>query len=225
MITKKQKEVLDFISKYAEKHGYAPSLEEMRVAFKFASVSTPYHYVKKLQEEGYIKKDNNRPRAISVYPGGEIKSPFLNKAGLDSIKIPVVGSANCGPATILANENIEGYLKVSRDQLRNKDGVFALRASGNSLNKANIHGESIEDGDFVLIDSQSRTPHNGEYVLSIIDGAANLKKYVENTKDRQIKLISESSEDFKPIFIQAGDDFAINGKILKVIKNPNKMLK
>ena len=220
MITKKQKDVLDFISKYAEKNGYAPSLEEMRIAFKFASVSTPYHYVKKLQEEGYIKKEDNRPRAISVYPGGEIKSPFLNRVGLDSIKVPVVGSANCGPATILANENIEGYLKVSRDQLRNKNGVFALRASGNSLNKANIHGKNIEDGDFVLIDSKNKNPHNGEYVLSIIDGAANLKKYVNNNKNNQITLMSESSEDFKPIFIQEGDDFAINGKILTVIKKP-----
>lgn len=220
MITKKQKDVLDFISKYAEKNGYAPSLEEMRIAFKFASVSTPYHYVKKLQEEGYIKKEDNRPRAISVYPGGEIKSPFLNRVGLDSIKIPVVGSANCGPATILANENIEGYLKVSREQLRNKDGVFALRASGNSLNKANVHGKNIEDGDFVLIDSKNRNPHNGEYVLSIIDGAANLKKYVNDNKNNQITLMSESSEDFKPIFIQEGDDFAINGKILTVIKKP-----
>src|SRR3989344_6324489 len=148
MITKKQREVFDFISQYAEKYNYAPSLEEIRVAFDFASVSTPHHYVKKLQEEGYIKKDDNRPRAISVYPCGEIKSPFLSKAGLDSINVPVVGSANCGPATILANENIEGYLKVSRDQLKDKDGVFALRASGNSLNKANIHGKNIENGDF-----------------------------------------------------------------------------
>lgn len=224
MITKKQKEVLDFISKYAEKHGYAPSLEEMRIAFGFASVSTPHHYVKKLQKEGYIKKDDNRPRAISVYPGGEIKSPFSSRMGLDSIKIPIVGSANCGPATILAEENIEGYLKISRNQLKNRDGVFVIRASGNSLNKANIHGENIEDGDFVLIDSQNRTPYNGEYVLSIIDGAANLKKYVESKKNHQITLISESSENFKPIFIQASDDFAINGKILKVIKNSNKTI-
>ncbi|MDO8745955.1 MAG: transcriptional repressor LexA [Candidatus Brocadiaceae bacterium] len=220
MITKKQKDVLDFISKYAEKNGYAPSLEEMRIAFKFASVSTPYHYVKKLQEEGYIKKEDNRPRAISVYPGGEIKSPFLNRVGLDSIKVPVVGSANCGPATILANENIEGYLKVSRDQLKDRDGVFALRVSGNSLNKANIHGKNVENGDFVLIDSKNRTPHNGEYVLSIIDGAANLKRYIDDKKNNQITLMSESSEDFKPIFIQDGDDFAINGKILAVIKKP-----
>lgn len=224
MITKKQKEILDFISKYAEKHGYAPSLEEMRITFGFASVSTPYHYVKKLQKEGYIKKDDNRPRAISVYPGGEIKSPLLIKMGLDAIKIPVIGSANCGPATIFAEENIEGYLKISRNQLKNRDGVFALRASGNSLNKANINGENIENGDFVLIDSQNRTPYNGEYVLSIIDGAANLKKYVEDKKNHQIKLISESSENFKPIFIQASDDFAINGKILKVIKNSHKTI-
>src|SRR3989344_7131650 len=126
MITKKQKEVLDFISQYAEKYGYAPSLEEIRVAFKFASVSTPYHYIKKLQKEGYIKKDGNRPRAISVYPEGKIKSPILNKTGLDSVRIPILGVANAGPATLFAEENILGYLKVSRSALNKKDRIFAL---------------------------------------------------------------------------------------------------
>lgn len=219
MITKKQKEVLDFISKYSEKYGYAPSLEEMRVAFKFASVSTPYHYVKKLQEEGYIKKDENKPRAISVYPGGEIKSPFLSKAGLDSIKIPVVGSANCGPATILAEENISGYLKVSRNDLGRKDGVFALRVEGDSMNKANIGGKNLEEGDYVLIDSDYTNPKNGDFVLSIIDGCANIKKFDKNTKTGEVRLLSESTNPIhKPIHVSSDDDFMINGKIVSIVK-------
>lgn len=219
MITKKQKEVLDFISKYAENNGYAPSLEEIRVAFKFASVSTPYHYVKKLKGEGYIKKDDNRPRAISVYPGGKIKSPILNKTGLDSISIPILGAANAGPATIFAEENISGYLKVSRNDLNRKDGVFALRVEGDSMNEARINNKNLEEGDFVLIDSEYKNPKNGDYVLSVIDDCANLKKFERDNKTGEIMLISESSNlKYKPIYISSEDNFMINGKIINVVK-------
>ncbi|MDO8492061.1 MAG: transcriptional repressor LexA [bacterium] len=219
MITKKQKEVFDFISQYAEKHGYAPSLEEMRVTFKFASVSTPYHYVKKLKEEGYIKKDNNRPRAISIYPDGQIKSPILNKTGLDSVSIPILGAANAGPATIFAEENISGYLKVSRSDLNRRDGVFALRVEGDSMNKATIGNKNLEEGDFVLVDSEYKNPKNGDYVLSIIDDCANLKKFERDNKTGEVMLISESSNlKHKPIYISSEDNFMINGKIINVIK-------
>lgn len=219
MITKKQKEVLDFISKYAEKHGYAPSLDEVRIAFKFASVSTPYHYVKKLKEEGYIKKDDNRPRAISVYPDGKINSPILRKIGLDSISVPILGSANAGPATIFAEENVSGYLKVSRDDLNKKDGVFALRVEGDSMDKARISNKNLEEGDFVLIDSEYKTPKNGDYVLSVIDGCANLKKFGQDTKTGEVILLSESTNPkHKPIYISSEDNFMINGKIVGVIK-------
>lgn len=219
MITKKQKEVLDFISKYAEKHGYAPSLDEVRIAFKFASVSTPYHYIKKLKEEGYIKKDDNRPRAISVYLDGRIKSPILNKTGLDSMSIPILGSANAGPATIFAEENVSGYLKVSRNDLNKRDGVFALRVEGDSMNKARINNKNLEEGDFVLIDSEYKNPKNGDYVLSVIDGCANLKKFDRNNRTGEVMLISESTNPkHKPIHVSSNDHFMINGKILSVVK-------
>ena len=219
MITKKQKEMLDFISKYSEKHGYAPSLEEIRVAFKLASVSTPYHYVRKLQEEGYIKKDDNRPRAISVYPGGEIKSPFLKKSGLDAIRVPILGSANAGPATIFAEENISGYLKVSRNDLNKKGGIFALRVEGDSMDKARIRGKNLETGDFVLIDSEYRNPENGDYVLSVIDGCANLKRFKRDNKTGEVTLVSESTNPKnKPIHISSDDDFMVNGKIISIVK-------
>lgn len=226
MLTKKQKEVLDFIERYSKKHSFAPSLEEIRKHFELASVSTAHHYVKKLEEGGYVKKEDNQPRGVAILAADFMGSSVSgNIFGFDYISIPLVGSANCGPATMLAEENIEGYLSIPKTLVSKKSGIFALRAIGNSMNRANVKGKSIDEGDLVLIDSEDRMVNDGDYVLSIIDGAANLKKYSYDKKLGQVKLLSESSETFKPIFILPGDDFAINGKIIAVIKQEEKKTK
>lgn len=219
MLTKKQKEVLDYIKGYTSDNEYAPSLEEIQGAFKLASVSTAHYYIKKLTDSGYLSKEKNQSRSISVEPHELIESPFLHELGLDSVSVPLVGSADCGPADIVAEENVEGYLKVSKRILNKMDGVFALRAKGDSMNKARIGGRNIEDGDFVLIDSDYRTPKEGDYVLSVIDGHANLKRFRVNKRGEQIMLLPESTNKrHKPIFLSSEDDFMINGKIIAVLK-------
>ena len=67
MITKRQKQVLDFIKSYKIKKQYSPSLEEIKRHFKFASVSTAHHHIKKLQESEFLKKQDNKPRAIDIF--------------------------------------------------------------------------------------------------------------------------------------------------------------
>lgn len=218
MLTKKQKKVLDFVTKYSTNNGYSPSHDEICKHFKLASVSTAHHYLKKLEEGGYLKKEANQPRGIEIQAfdlGMNISGLFT---GFEYISIPLVGSANCGPAELLAEENIESYLTVQKDLVHRTSGIFALRASGNSLNRANIKGKTVENNDYVLIDSEDRNINDGDYVLSIIGGAANLKKYKYDKKNNQIVLSSESTELFKPILIMPGDDFAINGKMVGVIK-------
>lgn len=220
MISKKQKEIYDFIVSYAKDNGYAPSLGEIANNFSFlAYPSSAYYHVKKLQDEGYIEKESNVPRSISIYIDKIVKTPFLKTMGLDSIRIPILGVANAGPATIFAEENIEGYLKISRSALNKKDGIFALRVEGDSMNKAKIDKKNIEQGDFVLVDSEYRIPKNGDYVLSIIDGMANLKKFERDVKTRDIRLVSESTNSkHKPVYISSKDDYMINGRIVAVIK-------
>lgn len=220
MISKKQKEIYDFIVSYAKDNGSAPSLEEIANNFSFlAYPSSAYYHVKKLQDEGYIERESNVPRSISIYTDKEIKTPFLKTMGLDSIRIPILGAVNAGPATIFAEENIEGYLKISRSLLNKKDGIFALRVEGDSMNKAKIDKKNIEQGDFVLIDSQYRTPKNGDLVLSVIDDCANIKKFEKNSKTGEVKLVSESTNPkHKPIYISSEDNFMINGKIINIIK-------
>lgn len=221
MISKKQKQIYDFIVSYSQEHGVAPSLEDIAEHFSdFLNYPSSAHYhVKKLQEEGYLERESNKPRSIGIYADRTIKTPFMKKTGMDSVRVPVLGAANAGPATLFAEENIAGYLKISRSRLNRKDGVFALRVEGDSMNRAKISGKNLEEGDFVLIDSEYRTPKNGDYVLSVIDGAANLKKFERDVKTGDVKLVSESTNSkHKPIYISSEDDFMINGKIISVIK-------
>ena len=220
MISKKQKQIYDFIVSYSQEQGIAPSLEEIAEHFDFLHYpSSAYYHVKKLQDEGYLERELNRPRSIGIHADRAIKSPFLQKTGMDAVRVPVLGAANAGPATLFAEENIEGYLKVSRRVLNRKDGVFALRVEGDSMNRAKVDGKNLEAGDFVIIDSEYKVPRNGDYVLSVIDGCANLKKFQRDPKTGDVMLVSESSNPIhKPIYISSEDDFMINGKIIGVLK-------
>lgn len=215
MLTKKQKEVLDYVRSFMEKKGISPSLEEIREHFKFVSISTSHYHLAKLKKEGYLERES-RARSIRLQPFDFNMSLGGNIMSIEFISIPLLGSANCGPAELLAEENVEAYIRVDKKSLPRKSGIFALRASGNSMNRAKIHGKNIETGDIVLIDSEDRVAQNGDYVLSIIDGKANLKRF--KVEKGQVMLVSESTEDFKPILIMPGDDWLINGKIISVIK-------
>lgn len=217
MLTKNQKTVFDYIKQYSHKRGYAPSLEEICKKFDLASVSTASYYISKLEDEGYIKKDPHHPRGIVVQPSAFVKKVVPKH--IESFSIPLLGAANAGPATIFAEQNVEGHVRVPRNLMNRRDGIFALRVDGDSMNQSNINGKALEQGDFAIIDSEYRNPKNGDYVLSVIDGVANLKKIERDRKTGSIKLISESTNPIhKPIYISSEDDFAVNGKIIGVIK-------
>ena len=228
-LTPKQRKVLEFVKRYSEKHEFAPSLQEICKHLGVSSPATVHEHLSALASKGFLEREKNQKRSITLTPlapwerssstGESLESPYANTVGLDSISLPIVGSANCGPADILAEENIEGYLKVSKSLLNRRDGLFVIRASGDSMNNADFFGKTIENGDFVVIDSLSRDAKHGDYVLSIIDGCANLKKFIIDRNGQKMLLSeSKSKKDYKPIFLHEDDDFMINGKIISVIK-------
>lgn len=139
---------------------------------------------------------------------------------LDFSIIPVLGSANCGPADIYADQSIIGHIKVSSKLLGKKNKVFAIKASGHSMNNANINGRNIEDGDYVIIDPNDKNIKTRDYVLSIIDEVTNIKKIIIDSANCQIALISESTFHYPEIFIDEdeAERFVINGKVVQVIK-------
>lgn len=176
-----------------------------------------YHLKKLgLLEEEESKIDSSRLKKV-------VQTPSRKEIGI--VSIPILGLANCGDATMLADAKIEGHLPVSNRLFKrttSHDDLFAVRAVGTSMNKANIDGKRIEDGDYVIIDSSDRLPQDGEYVLSVISGAANIKKFVRDEKNHQILLESESTNYFPPIYLHEDDlsEYLVNGKVAQVIKAP-----
>lgn len=139
------------------------------------------------------------------------------------LNIPIMGKASCGKATEYATDDVKEYLKVSPSTIKTKklNKVFALQAVGNSMTRANISNSGIEDGDYVLVrQADIDEIDDGDYVVSIIEGMANIKKLAIDRANRRIILNSASSEPLPPIIIAAEDLawYSINGKVIEVIK-------
>jgi len=195
MLTKRQKQVLDFINSFQKKKGFSPSLEEIKKHFKLSSVSTAHHHVKKLQEAGYLRKESNQPRAVST----------RNEKA--TIEVPMIG-------TIAAGQPIEAIeipgetITVSKDEVGKYGKNYALRVQGNSM-----IDEGIFDGDIVIIRKQDYAD-NGQTVVAIIDdNEATLKKlYKEKNRIR----LQPSNPTLFPIY---RNEVEIRGVVVKIIRN------
>ncbi len=196
MLTKRQKEVLDFITHYKTKKSYAPSLEEIKKHLKLASVSTAHFHVKKLESSGYLKKDENQPRSIDVFKQEKM------------VTIPLLG-------TIAAGQPIEAVqeketIAIPQNKLPQSGEFYALRVTGDSMIEENIH-----DGDIILVKQQS-VADNGQKVVALIDNhAATLKKYYQ---ERGHIRLQPANKNMEPIIIRRGKDITIQGIVIDVIK-------
>ena len=194
MLTKRQKQVLDYIKKYITKNDYAPSLEEIKKHLRLTSVSTAHFHVTKLQEAGYLRKEDNQPRAIS--PTNETKN----------IQIPLLG-------VIAAGEPIEAIempetIEVPLSQLSKSGKHYALRVNGNSM-----IDEGIYDKDIVVIRKQPMA-ENGETIVALINNNEVTLKKIYKEKNR-IRL-QPANPNIAPIYTK---EIVIQGKVVSVIRN------
>ncbi|MFA7277662.1 MAG: S24 family peptidase [Candidatus Gracilibacteria bacterium] len=192
------------------------SYREIARELGIANPQTVIYHIDQLKKNGQLLYTDSGMRPRIAKPKAFFSGDFFN--------IPIVGSANCGPATELAQEDISGYIKISENAIgRSKvDGLIAVKAVGHSLNKANVLGDSIEEGDYVIVDCRKQ-PKDRDYVLSVIDGAANFKKYFRDEERQEIRLVSESTYEIPPITIHEEDiqtsQYLVNGVVVRVIKN------
>ncbi len=147
-----------------------------------------------------------------------------NKLGLsDLIRIPIKGKVSAGPATQVASDETQGYLRISSNLLNSKNykDLYALIVAGTSMNRANVDGKSVNDGDYAIVDSSKRIPINGKYVVAQVDGLANLKRFYKD--DTQVTLMSESSDHYEPIFVHLNDssENLIQGTVIQVVNTPS----
>lgn len=166
------------------------------------------HHLTQLSKKGFVTYNSVKKEVKKVQE--------ISREGFVSLRI--VGAANCGPAEIFAEENTIGYLKVSKKLAPHNGKLFVLCANGDSMNKANINGKNIEDGDFVIVDAEQKSPESGQYIVSVIDGMANIKKFVLDPQNKRIILKPESTKEYLPIFIHENDSYHVSGRVVDVIK-------
>ncbi len=178
------------------------------------------HHLMQLEKKGFLNIDRatGKMDRSSASPGW---AQGLLQTTSNIFSIPVIGTANCGPATIYAEQNFQGFLRVSSRLVgRSKPkGLYAIKTSGSSMNRAEINGKRIEDGDYVIIDSLDKTPHTGDVVVAIVDNKGTIKRFIDDRENGQVVLRADSSFDYEPIYLHPDDDFSISGKVIGIIKN------
>jgi len=194
MITKRQKQVLDFITTYTRKHGFAPSLEEIKSHLRLSSVSTAHYHVKRLENMGLIYKEENQPRAVAT------------KKVTGSIEIPVLGEIAAGQP-IEAIETLNESIFISQSEIHSHGKHYALKVVGNSMIE-----DGIFDGDIVVIREQN-TAEDGQTVVAIIDeNQATLKKiYHEKTRFR----LQPANQALLPFY---RNEVEIRGIVVKITR-------
>lgn len=198
------------------------SLREMAAAIGLPDESPQKikHHLQQLEKKGFftIDRAHGLMEKAKLLPG--LVSGLLTEAS-SLFSIPIVGTANCGPATLYAEQNFEGFLRVSGRLLGRASpaGLYAIKTNGSSMNRAEIAGKKIDDGDYVIIDSNRKDVRDNDIVLAIIDNKATIKRFIDDRANGQVILKADSSYDYEPIYLHPDDDFLINGKAVAVIKH------
>jgi repressor LexA len=197
-LTKRQKEIFDYIRKYAGKHGYPPTVREIGKAVGLHSSSTVHAHLANLEKIGLLKRDPTKPRAIELLVDRARK--MMRGPGL-----PLVGQVAAGEP-ILAEEHIEEYLEVPA-VIGGETGDYILRIKGDSMKDA-----GILEGDFVVV-RPAEDASNGEIVVAMLEDEATVKRFYRE-KD-QIRL-EPANKAYKPIKTRDAD---LLGKVVGVFRS------
>lgn len=197
-LTKRQQEVLDFVTRNIGGRGFPPTLREISSHINTSGTISAQRHLEALERKGYIRRTAGSSRGIELVCSARSSS------------VPIVGVVRAG-APQLAVEDIEGYCAVDSAWARD-EGAFFLRVRGDSMVDAHIL-----DGDFALIRPQ-RTARNGEIVVALVDGEATLKRFFRE-KDGSIRLQPENSS-MEPIVIREGrGEAVIIGRLLRTVRS------
>src|SRR5436305_8361196 len=199
-ITRRQREVYDFISFFVQKHGYSPSFEEIGKGLDLSSLATVHKHISNLERKGLLKREQNRSRSIDVLPVRARKAARLQEAAL-----PLVGRIAAG-RPIEAVENPES---ISLGDLTRSKEVFVLQVTGTSM-----QDEHIVDGDYVLVE-KGKTARNGEIVVALIENSdATLKRfYLEGDNVR----LQPANASMQPIIVPA-HNVQVQGRVIGVLR-------
>ncbi|HYH00371.1 MAG TPA: transcriptional repressor LexA [Terriglobales bacterium] len=200
-LTKRQKQVYDFIAGFVQANGYSPSFEEIGEGLGLHSLATVHKHISNLEKKGLLKRDFNRSRSIDVIPPrGRVRQTVASGPVL-----PLLGRIAAG-RPIEAPENPE---TISLTDFTGTKDVFVLEVRGDSM-----EDEHILDGDYVLIE-KAETAHDGEIVVALVDGSdTTLKRFY---REGSTIRLQPSNTAMQPILVPA-ESVAIQGRVIGVLR-------
>jgi repressor LexA len=202
-ITRRQRQMYDFISDFVQKHSYSPSFEEIGDGMGLSSLATVHKHVSNLEKKGLLTRDYNRSRSIDLLPPkGKLKQAMAVNT---TMVLPLLGRIAAGqPIEAVSNPETISLA----DFVRSKE-VFVLEVRGDSM-----QDEAILNGDYVLVE-KSKTAYNGEIVVALVDGTdATLKRFFREGENIRLQ---PSNAAMKPIIVPAAA-VQIQGKVIGVLR-------
>lgn len=196
-LTKRQKEIFDFIRRYASRYGYPPTVREIGKAVGLTSSSTVHAHLANLERVGLLRRDPTKPRAIELLVDRA-------KRAMRGPGLPLVGRVAAGEP-ILAEENIEEYVQLPA-AIGGEDGDYILEVKGDSMRDA-----GILEGDYVVV-SEADDADNGQIVVALIEDEATVKRFYRE-KDR-VRL-QPANKAYKPIRTR---DAKVLGRVIGVYR-------
>ncbi len=199
-LTKRQREILDFVESFIQSYGYSPSFEEIAKFFDYRSLATVHEHLSNLERKGYIRKNYNESRSV------ELLASQLPRASAAEVRLLGKVAAGAPIEAIEAEESIA----VPEDMLRGQGPHYVLRVEGESMIDA-----QIRDGDYVVVDGRDAAD-NGEMVIALVNGESATMKRFYREGDGRIRL-QPANENHQPQFYSE-NDVHVRGVVVGVIR-------
>jgi repressor LexA len=198
-LTKRQKQMVDYLENYIEQHGYAPTLAEVGEYFGLSSLATVHKHLRNLENKGFIRRMHNHSRALEIAPKGNGVT-----AGRE---LPLLGLVAAGAPI----DAIEGNDTISvPEQFVRRDNTFCLRVKGESM-----VDEGIRDGDYIIVEGRDAA-NQGETVVALIGDEATVKKYYREA-DGRVRL-QPANPSMEPIYVPE-DTLRIRGVVVGLMRH------
>jgi len=204
-LTKRQKDVLDFIADFVEEHGYSPSYEELAQGLKLASLATVHKHIQALESRNYLRRLFNQSRSLEV-SAKYIQERRRSRQTTRATEVPLAGRIAAGAPV----EAIEGQDTLQFADFAGKGDTFALQVSGESMIE-----DHILSGDYVLVE-KTQQAKDGEIVAALVDGRETTLKRIYHEPDGRIRL-QPANSSMQPIIVD-GAHVQVQGRVLAVLR-------
>ncbi len=201
-LTKRQKQMYDFLADFVQRNGYSPSFEEIGLGMGLSSLATVHKHISNLEKKGLLRRDYNRSRSIDVIPP---KGSMKKSMAPAPLTLPLMGTIAAGRPI----EAIENPETLSLSDFAGSKDVYVLRVVGESM-----QDEHIVEGDYVIVES-TKTARDGEIIVALVDNSdATLKRiYREGANIR----LQPSNSKMKPIIVPA-QNVDVQGRVIGVLR-------